>query len=789
MTQKKRNEYKPYDGNEFMQISFGPTPREIEAEEWKQFAVLTGWEKGEQALRLIFDGGDGDKTLHITMPSLGGIRICSGEQGYFQPGRTDPMTVTENGGHMAITAADGTSAEITKGSDWCIRISDSRGREQFVLDNGSFQIGYHDGRAERVKFAFEIGKEEVLFGLGERFSGVNQNGNRHFFWNTDCGYHGNSEGAELWKSYKNVPLLHSDKGYTLFYDSFYPAVSDMGYTDAERCVWDFWGPTLDLFFWTGDIKRRLASYIDLTGKPFLPPKWAFRYMSGGGNGFWHGPDWGNGNDPKIYLPVVRRVIEGYRRLGTPHVAAIYAEGWLADDPVTYELLAEDGIRVLRWNPPDYPEEVMRECLPGLTDQELPNVKDVNEPEKPAGNYIDFFSPYAKKLIRCRLEKWCGLGLRGGMLDFAEMVPDHALYSNGMTGRTMHNFNPYWYTKVYGEVTREILGDDYLYYCRGGCAGSQKYAGVFSGDQAATFDGLRQQLMSGLSLSLSGFSAWGGDLAGYEGKPEDETFIRGVEFAAFQPLMRAHGTRTRCPWDFGEQAEQVYVTYYWLRENLVELLYSSAVLAHKNVQPMMQPMALAFPEEKGLTANESQYLFCDTMLVAPVLEKGAGTKLVHFPKGVWYDLWTGRQQTGGVSVEIPAPLTECPVYLKQGAVFAVNISEKLQWAEPFDAKTVRALVITPSGDADRVEYAKDTEHSIFFDHQYRDHTVRVNADQKMDIGNFLVYGAVEKVLLDGETVSFEFVSDRSADAISRIRIAVPEAGWNEITFVLQQGKGV
>ena len=748
-----------------MSTSFGPLPREIEVDEWKQFKTLDGWRKERQALVLEFDRTESDRNLMVSAPGLGGIRIHAEQEGFFRPEKVDALDYIESKDTVGFTAADGTRVHITRGDEWSIRIYDSADTELFVLKKDSLLLGYKAGKAERVKLSFEIEEDELLCGLGERFSGLNQNGNRHFFWNMDCGYHCDSKGAELWKSYKNIPLLHSDKGYTLFFDSVYPAVSNVGYTDEKLAFWDFWGPTLDMFFWTGNIRRRLTSYIDLTGKPFLPPKWAFHYMSGGGNGFWYGEDWGNGNDPEKYLAVLEDVIEGYRRLGTPHIAALYGEGWIADNPKAYEMLSEDGVRMLRWNPPDYPKDVMRECLPGVSDQELPHIRDVRDPEKSAGDYIDFFNPHARNMIRRRLESQFAIGLRGGMLDFAEMVPDYALYCNGMTGREMHNFNPYWYTMVYGAATKEVLGDDYLYYCRGGCAGSQTYAGVFSGDQQASFEGLRQQLMSALSLSLCGFSAWGGDLAGYEGKPDEETFIRGMEFATFQPLMRAHGTRTRCPWAFGRKAEEVYVTYYWLRENLQELLYSSAVLAHKTGMPMMQPMVLAYPEEKELAYNETQYVFCDRMLVAPVIEEGARKKLIDFPTGTWYELRSGRQQTGGTSAYVSAELTECPVYLKEGTAFEVNINEKLQWAEPFEEDTmVKALVVTPSAGHDRIEYDMD-------------------AAQETNIVNFMVYAAVAQVLLDGKEIPFELLPDSDTDEISRIRIDAPKAGFRKIAFLL------
>lgn len=37
----------------------------------------------------------------------------------------------------------------------------------------------------------------------------------------------------------------------------------------------------DIYIWTGTLDKRLRSYTRLTGKPFLPPKWAFRYTMGG----------------------------------------------------------------------------------------------------------------------------------------------------------------------------------------------------------------------------------------------------------------------------------------------------------------------------------------------------------------------------------------------------------------------------------------------------------------------------------------------------------------------------
>lgn len=88
----------------------------------------------------------------------------------------------------------------------------------------------------------------MLLGMGEKFSDINQNGKRQFLWNTNCEYDIDSDGLELWKSYKNVPLLHSSRGNTLFYASYYPAVSDLGYTNPYKGIWEFWKQNLIYIF-------------------------------------------------------------------------------------------------------------------------------------------------------------------------------------------------------------------------------------------------------------------------------------------------------------------------------------------------------------------------------------------------------------------------------------------------------------------------------------------------------------------------------------------------------------
>ena len=156
MGKKKRKQYRPYDGNEFMHTNFGPLPSEIEVDEWKRFETLVGWKQEEQALILEFDKKESEQILTVSAPGIGGIRIHANQEGFFRPQTLETLEYTENNDSVGFTAADGTAIRISGGDDWKIRIFDSTGVELFVLNKDSLLIGYKDGKAERVKLSFGI---------------------------------------------------------------------------------------------------------------------------------------------------------------------------------------------------------------------------------------------------------------------------------------------------------------------------------------------------------------------------------------------------------------------------------------------------------------------------------------------------------------------------------------------------------------------------------------------------------------------------------------------------------
>ena len=505
----KKKMYRQVEKNEFGKFNSGASPTEPIVDEWRILEKIVDIVKFEERLKITYQLGNENIDFVISAPSLGGIRITTTESSFFNPTEREEIHFIESDDKDIILfrTMDGTEFHLVNGPEWTIKIFDIYNVLQYCLTKDSVRFGFYENKLVKIRLEFDIDPDDVLLGMGEKFSDINQNGKRQFLWNTNCEYDIDSDGLELWKSYKNVPLLHSSRGNTLFYASYYPAVSDLGYTNPYKGIWEFWETEFDIYIWTGTLDKRLRSYTRLTGKPFLPPKWAFRYTMGAGNQVWYGENWEKENNPEKYLKILKEMLNGYRRLGITNLSAIYGEGWISENRIAYEILNAQGIRMIVWCTPDSELEQNRKYLPNVKEEDYPIIKMKEGSKQESGGRIDFFNHNAKVLIRNQKNDYFIKGMRGGMLGYSEQITEDDMYCNGITGKEMHNWGAYWYTKVYGEATREIVDDDYIYYCREGCAGSQQWAAVYSGNQPAELYGLKQQLNAGLSAGLCGFAVW------------------------------------------------------------------------------------------------------------------------------------------------------------------------------------------------------------------------------------------------------------------------------------------
>ena len=70
---------------------------------------------------------------------------------------------------------------------------------------------------------------------------------------------------------------------------------------------------------------------------------------------------------------------------------------------------------------------------------------------------------------------------------------------------------------------------------------------------------------------------------------------------------------------------------------------------------MRPLWYEFPEDVASWTVEGQHMVGNSLLVAPVLTKGATSVSVHFPgQQLWYDHWTHERLEMSGSHNVAAP---------------------------------------------------------------------------------------------------------------------------------------
>jgi hypothetical protein len=656
------------------------SPGDISTGEWTPVSELKEMEEKERVLVLHCTAGDWPMDLHLSLPRSGGVRLWAGAEGYFKPADLLPLDIRH--------AADGccmAGKVVIREKPFLISFLDPAGTAVTQVDPRQIAFRFTaEGKVVAVDFRNRLETNEVIYGFGEKYDRFNQKDNVLTLWGVDD-WVGLTVGLRN-QSYKPVPVFHSSKGYSIFVNSSYRLRADVGKTRPDQYRLTQQGPVFDDFFWIGPPEQAIVSYTALTGKPLLPPKWAFEpWMGRTGRGW-------SGFGQHGAVAEQERVIKRFGELDIPH-SAIYAEGPGADSPALNDFAASRGIHVLSWANSCIPEKVQTTLLPGKPQAELPVL---NTGKAADIGYVDFTHPNAEELCRRWWARRLQLGVAGSMVDFGDRTPEGAVFHNGRRGDEMHNFYSYGYQKTDHEVFREKRGDDFILFGRAAAPGTQQWAAQFAGDHPANFSGLQAVLKGALNLSACGFSTWGSDLGGFLGWPEPAVYMRWTQLACFSPLMRSHGRTPREPWEFGEEALANYKRCAWLRENLLDYIYSAAVQAHQTGIPIMRSMSVAYPHEKWLAAVDDQYMFGRDLLVAPVVDEG-GARTISFPPGHWTSLWNGKVVAGPTSLKTSAPLDTIPVFIREGAALPVQLSADLQFGQSMTSGAVHALVSTPPGE--------------------------------------------------------------------------------------------
>jgi alpha-D-xyloside xylohydrolase len=268
-----------------------------------------------------------------------------------------------------------------------------------------------------------------------------------------------------------------------------------------------------------------------------------------------------------------------------------------------------------------------------------------------------------------------------------------------SGSRYYNVYPLFHTASAYEGFRRDFGDSrrVMILARAAYLGAQRNGTVFwSSDILSTWDMLKRSIPAGLNFTATGMPYWDTDIAGFFSPslpatyrpqhtplvdPSDalgtvgnyldypELFVRWFQWAAFQPVMRAHGERNHNEvWSYGKQAEPILEKYLRLRYQLLPYTYSLAYGSYQTGAPFMRALFMDFPGDPNVADIPDEYMFGPAFLVAPVTEQGATRRRVYLPAGCdWYNYWTNERIKGGQTITADAPIETIPLFVRAGSI--------------------------------------------------------------------------------------------------------------------------
>lgn len=558
-------------------------------------------------------------------------------------------------------------------------------------------------------WAHEMPWGEHYFGLGNRTGVLDKRGRCFEFWTTD---RFEVQGAGTNELYQAIPFYlamdEEGRAHGLFLNNTHRCQFDLSDELNQRQVIRVTGGEVDQYVIAGPTPAEvLERYTRLTGRPTLPPRWAFGYQQA---------CWGYSSAKEI-----KEIAQRLRAVRMPA------------DVIYIDIERQDGYRVFTWNRERFPDPagLIRELREmgfrvGL-------VLSVGVKYQPEGGY-DVYTEGAERgyflpegdgpllrhlwpglaafpdFSRPEVRAWWGNLYESAVADGARvfvndmnepsmrsgpiMEPSARLVSppgetavGPMDERTtyaeVHNIYGDLEDRAADEALRRFLPDErHLLVTRAGFAGTQRLAATWTGDNASYWEHMEMSLPQLLNLGLSGMPFAGADIGGFYADCQPELLARWFQLGAFYPIAKQNNAkpcRPQEPWVFGPEIEATCRRALELRYRMLPYLYTVAAEASRSGAPMFRPLLYHFGRDREARFRDDEALIGRDVLIAPVFRPGRVQREVYLPSGLWYDLRDGGTFHGKRSVLADAPLDRNPPMFARGGAI-LPFGPVMQWTE-------------------------------------------------------------------------------------------------------------
>jgi len=481
---------------------------------------------------------------------------------------------------------------------------------------------------------FTLKPDEAIYGFGFVGEGeVNRRGKELLLVQTNIGI--------------IIPVMMSSERYGILWDTY----SKMRFKDSAEgaSLWAESAPGgVDYYFMAGETLDEVVSgYRDLTGDAPMYPKQAFglfmskeryrtqarllevartfrkeafpldyivqdwQYWGSDRDGSWSGMTWN-----KERFPDPKGAIQSLHDMNLKLMVSIWPS--VGNDTA---LAKELDAKTLRFEPLHWISKKAR-------------IYDAFSPE---GRAIYF------KHIKSGL---LDVGVDALWMDGTEVEVGTAVHDAGETERDIKGLgtnalgdftrylNPYSLMTTMGtyEGQRAVSNNRVFTLTRSAWAGAQRTAAAsWSGDTQASWKTLGEQINGGVNVTITGTPYWTQDTAGFFMTSEfpggeknasyRELYARWMQYAAFNPIMRIHGTDIeREPYIFKDVDPEMYKSLrdaVNLRYRLLPYIYSLSWQVTNADYTLMRALPMDFPQDRGVHNINDAFMFGPSFLVHPV----------------------------------------------------------------------------------------------------------------------------------------------------------------------------
>ncbi|AFL85850.1 family 31 glycosyl hydrolase, alpha-glucosidase [Belliella baltica DSM 15883] len=553
-------------------------------------------------------------------------------------------------------------------------------------DDPSFSISWLGTEVTNYK---KLQPQEKFVGLGEKTGNLNRAGKAYTNWNTDYFAYGIGDDP----LYMSIPFyigIHDEVAYGIFFDNTHKSVFNFGASNNRFMYFSAEDGEIDYYFMHDDhVSKILSAYTKLTGRMEMPPMWSLGFQQ----------------CRYSYYPEseVLNLAQTFREKDMPadviyldiHHMEKYKVFTFDNEKFTnpkamITKLKEKGFKVVVIMDPGIKTEAhYAPYVEGLGKDLFVKYPDGEIYEGQVWPGWCAFPDFTKEETRTwwgeKMKFYKDAGVDGYWTDMNEPASwgqhtpnliDFHYEGEIVSHRKARNIYGMQMAKAAKEGSEmQAPNQRPFVLTRSGFSGIQRYAAAWTGDNVSSEEHMLAGVRLVNSLGLSGVSFSGYDIGGFAGEASKSLFARWISIATFSPFYRAHSMINSCdsePWSFGEEVEEISRNYMKLRYQMLPTLYSHFYKSTESGLPVAKSLVLDFPHEAKVyeEAFQNQYIFCESLLIAPIESTKEITK-VYLPEGDWYYFFNDQKYSGNQIIYVDTPLSYLPVFAKAGSIIAMQ----------------------------------------------------------------------------------------------------------------------